>query len=368
MQTKYKNMKNFNLILFGLFISTALLNAQADFRSGYIIKDTGDTLYGTIDYRMDSYMSNICRFKNSDNIISVYSPSDIIAFRFIDSKFYVVREINSQKLFLEYLIKGKVNIYFLKNDRDEHYFIDKEGEKIMEIPFKESFVTIDRREYYSESTKHIGVLKYYMKDAPGLKSEIEGLKNLQQNNLIKLAKDYQNIVCKDEQCIVFENKIPVIKFSLEPCVGLISYRGDNKNIFSYGGYVFVSNPQVSEKLYFKTGIIFNTSKWYSTEAEELVDVKIVKFPLQFQYMYTAKKLQPKASIGVIFWTYNSDEDSGSAHSLSTSVGINYKFSNTLSLSTNFDLEYNPLIGGIVYDGGGLDLISYSIYLGLNITL
>ncbi len=89
---------------------TVILNAQTDFRAGYIIGNIGDTLYGEIDYRGDFWMSQICRFKADDNSIRAYSPQDIKAFRFIDSKYFISQEINNNKVFLEFLISGKVNI------------------------------------------------------------------------------------------------------------------------------------------------------------------------------------------------------------------------------------------------------------------
>ena len=54
-------------VLFGLLILTGVLNAQSDFRPGYIISTTGDTIFGEIDYRGDLSMSNVCRFKNGEN-------------------------------------------------------------------------------------------------------------------------------------------------------------------------------------------------------------------------------------------------------------------------------------------------------------
>lgn len=94
-----------------MFFSSVTLYAQTDFRSGYIIKNQGDTLYGLIDYRSDLKMSLTCKFKNDNNEIIEYTPSDILAFRIINSTFYISRIINDRKSILEFLINGKVNIY-----------------------------------------------------------------------------------------------------------------------------------------------------------------------------------------------------------------------------------------------------------------
>jgi len=47
-----------------------------------------------------------------------YTPEDLQAYRFFDSKYYISRKVKigeSEKLlFLEYLIKGKVDIFLLQ--------------------------------------------------------------------------------------------------------------------------------------------------------------------------------------------------------------------------------------------------------------
>jgi hypothetical protein len=56
-------MKLNRLLLLGLIISTGVLNAQTDFRTGYIIKAFDDTIHGLIDYQGDLLMGKVCRIK-----------------------------------------------------------------------------------------------------------------------------------------------------------------------------------------------------------------------------------------------------------------------------------------------------------------
>ncbi len=187
-----------SLLIIGLLILTELLNAQIDFRPGYIIKNTSDTLYGEIDYRGELLMSSICRFRDTDNTINEYSPSELTAYRIIDSKYYVSKEINHKKVFLEFLIKGKVSIYYMRDDNGDHYYLDKEDEKLIEIPYEAGTKFVGYKEVFYESKKHIGLLNYYMKDAPEFHSRIQSMKKPKHQNLIKLAEDYHNVVCEDE--------------------------------------------------------------------------------------------------------------------------------------------------------------------------
>jgi hypothetical protein len=100
-------MKKKGLVFWVWLISTGFLYAQNDFNPGYVITIKGDTLFGKIDYRGDLYMKSICRFMTAENTINEYTPHDILAYRFIDSKYYISREVDGKSVFLEYLIKGK---------------------------------------------------------------------------------------------------------------------------------------------------------------------------------------------------------------------------------------------------------------------
>lgn len=355
-------MKIKRLIFFGLLIATKVINAQTDFRPGYIINISGDTLYGKIDYRGDLLMSYICRFKNIDNTIIEYSPNDIIAYRFVDSKYFVSREIKNKNIFFEYLIKGKVNIYYFRDDKGDHYYIDKEGMKLTEIPYKEEKIYINRRPIYYESKKHIGLLRYYMQDTPEFQSRIDSLKKPDHQNLIKLAEDYHNALCEGEKCIIYEKGYSSTNVTFEPFWGLTKYKGYDKSINELGGYLYLWAPRVNEKLFFKTGLVYqkiSEDSWY---------LKIFKIPVQFQYMNMANKLQPKVSFGINYINLNFNEYKYFGRTLSLNVGLNYKIDNFVSLSISFNTDYTSIIDVIMNEDLKFDLVSYTINIGLLIDL
>ncbi len=63
--------------------------AQLDFRPGYTITNSNDTIKGVLLYK-DFNTSKICKFrKGMDDNTTDYSPSDIHAFRFDDGKYYI---------------------------------------------------------------------------------------------------------------------------------------------------------------------------------------------------------------------------------------------------------------------------------------
>ncbi len=74
--------------------------------------------------------------------------------------------------------------------------------------------------YKIKSYKHVGVLTYYMKDAPGLKTKISSIQEPGHKNLVSLAKNYHYHVCaEDEQCIQFKKELPLVKLNMEAVGG-----------------------------------------------------------------------------------------------------------------------------------------------------
>jgi hypothetical protein len=161
------------LLLSGFLFSTVLILAQTNFQPGYVIKTNGDTVFGKIDYRGDLLMSEICKFKLNDNADEiVYSPGDIAAYRFNNDKYFISKEVKGKKIFLEFLIKGQVSVFYMRDDNGDHFFIEKTGLGLAEIPYKESIKYKDNESYYFKSTTHIGILNLYMQDAPKLQGRI----------------------------------------------------------------------------------------------------------------------------------------------------------------------------------------------------
>lgn len=290
------------LITLGLFALTSTLPAQTNFKNGYVINNEGDTLYGKIDFRGDLLMSRVCKFKGSDDSVNEYAPQDIYGYRFIDSKYYVTKEINNEKVFLEYLIKGKVNIYYLRDEKGDHYFLEKEGVPLTIIPYEEGIKYVDNKPVYFQSTKHIGILNYYMQDASGIIKNIKNVEKPEHQNLIELAKKYHNSVCEDEECIVFEKKQSLFKVNFEVLAGTV-YLNNINNLrhrfnLQTGAIINIWMPRTNEKIYIKTGLL------YSRVVQDDETRKIIKVPIHLGYIApNTFKIRPTFSIGLLSPSY-----------------------------------------------------------------
>jgi len=142
------------LILFCFLFS---INAQENYSPGYIITNTYDTIRGYIDYKTDIQNAKVCHFKtNLNDEEKSFLPGQIAGYRFTDAgRFYVTKSVkikdSARTVFLEYLVKGIMNLYyytegsdastdvnynkyyFFENEKGEMNSITKGPDKIIEI-------------------------------------------------------------------------------------------------------------------------------------------------------------------------------------------------------------------------------------------
>lgn len=300
------------------FLFATSIKAEDKYRSGFIITNSNDTINGFIQaYNINAYTQ--CRFKKKlvDKVVE-YLPGEILAYRFDDSKFYISKqaplETGNKLLFLEYLIKGKARVYFFHDDMD-HYFIETENKKILELSEYPKLITKEDGTSYYKEDHYKGRLKYMLSDCPEILPEIER-SSLKPGNMINLAKDYHNRVCKSEQCTVFERKIKPVKiqisivggfafnkFEIEQShtnvsmEGLIGCKFDIENLFFS-----------SEKSTIQLGLLFQNYSNYTMYNENNantiyyamksnLNTVAVRIPMIYKYSFSLERIRPYVGAG-----------------------------------------------------------------------
>lgn len=188
-----------------------MANAQDNFRKAFIITNTNDTVYGFVDMKTDKRNAELCRFKISESgEVRDYFPGNIIGYRFVDDgKFYVTRivEIDSvkQSLFLEFLVEGKMNLYYYLKDRTDYYFFDDEEHDMVLVTKKTNqFLQYNDLSSY-EDNKYKGVMAYLFKDV-NILSEKSREADFNRTTMIEFTKEYHDSICTTGgSCILFEN-------------------------------------------------------------------------------------------------------------------------------------------------------------------
>ena len=326
------------IFFIGFLFPISLLNAQTDFRPGYVVTNSNDTLYGEIDYRGDKLMGQICKFRSNESNIAEYTPYDIAAYRFPDSKYYVSREVSGKRVFLEFLIKGEVNIYYLRDEIGNRYFIDKEGMSLAEMPYEEGIREVNKNKYSYTSRSHLGILLYYMQDAPDVvQKQITKLKKPEHNSLIKLAEDYHYAVCMDgAQCIIFEKKSPLVKLSaVNVTAGMLYDAGESS--FTGGVLLNLWMPRINEKVYMRTGLL------YQEKEIPNVGVSRYKIPLMLEYIYPKSIIRPKFAYGWSVYTFKPKMMSPATYSVTCMGGFNISLNSSIGFSLEYNAEFIPFM-------------------------
>ncbi len=365
--TRHKLLKKNRFVWFLLigFVASSVMisvDAQTQYKTGYVVTLSGDTLHGKIDYRGSVQMQQQCTFKDAAKNKTTYFPNQIKEFRFVDGKYYVAKPWNDQSVFFEYLVKGNVSFYYLKYQGKDRYFVDKAGESMAEIKYNEGTKQRQEKTYYYESKIHMGVLRYYMQDAPQVIPQIEALEKPSAQNLTQLSRVYHGKVCATDSCIVYEKQTPPVGISVEPFAGMVQFNGYPDFQSEFGAYVYVWAPRMNENLYLKTGVAYHQQP---TEDEE---VSAYRIPLQLQYVYGAYRVQPKLSAGINLLVRQLPDYTELYNNLTLNLGLNVVLTKSLALSAWFNTDYTSFSQTMLSENSGGGLVSYAISLGLLIQL
>jgi hypothetical protein len=235
---------------------------------GYVLVSEKDTLFGQLDNKNYSSNSQFCDFRHSatDSAVRFY-PEKIFGYRFNNGKYYISRNIKIEddtvRVFVEYLIHGKLNVYFFQDKVDKnHYFISKDMQPLSELIHIKENIEKDGIQMLNETRPYIGILTYYTADCPAMKNDIIRLIEPDHKNLISFAEKYHNLTCIGQKCVVYEKKLSR-KVKLNVYGGSIfylpfyffGYESGQTNIYPvYGVNFLFQYTQRSERVYLGIGL------------------------------------------------------------------------------------------------------------------
>jgi len=262
------------------------LYSQSDFRNGYIIKNNNDTIYGLIDYRGNKANAKKCIYKKNDHSEKQeFTPTDLKAYRFSDSKYYISKSVKLEgvetTIFLEYLINGIVDILYYRDDLGEHYLADTHDGKLYELKNEDKEFSVNYEIFTKKSKEYIGILKYLFRNSPSIVQKVDAIA-LDHKSLIKIAHDYHEEVCSNKECIIYEKKLSKIITSFGPLIGVnvisISELGSFQEIYldnirfknviypSIGLFYKFGMPGLNDKLYFQYEGVYSHIKLTGTNS------------------------------------------------------------------------------------------------------
>ncbi len=352
-----------------LLLLTLSVNAQSNFKQGYIITNDHDSIIGLIDFRTDTQNSHFCRFKQSEKSPEqIYYPGDIFSYRFIDEgKYYVSHTIVidgvSQKVFLEYLINGMMNLYYYYDSENNlsYYFFENENKELVSITKKEDIIEDNR---LKKDTKYIGVLSYVFKDYPTIKKDLNNT-SFSRSSMIHLVKEYHELTCSPgDVCVDFENDYKKhyvnFDFSIYGGVQVQNYSFKTKNYYEYdfdqtkslspivGGAVGISLPRFAKSM----SVVFDVAlSILKGESESTTNFTYKKYEfnacnltgrINLKYSYPSGKYRPTIEAGMSIYKFF--DMSGSLYTESRIVAMTNRFTKDEILFPSLFSGFNCAIG------------------------
>jgi hypothetical protein len=120
----------YSVLIVAILIFALDLSAQKVFREGYIIKNSGETLTGLVEFSDNQTIPDPCRFKRFDIARTVeYSPSAIKAYGYMNGNRFESWNIGNGPVFLEVIVTGKLTLF----QRESKYYVSKEKGKPVEL-------------------------------------------------------------------------------------------------------------------------------------------------------------------------------------------------------------------------------------------
>ena len=327
-------MKPIKLTLIVLFISFPLqgLLAQKIFRDGYIVKKSGESLTGLVEYSVKQDIPSECIFKRFDIARAVvYSPNDILAFGYRNGNRYESRETDGKNSFYEVIVTGKIILY----QKGSKFYIDKDHLGFVEL--KAGTITYNsgtgNREYKSLS-EFLGFI------TEGKAGPVAGKFNL-RNEIVPLiisynkesAKSYYvfNRSISEKQLSQEAWKSGVSKNSFGVISGVNIYMLNlkfNPNMYGITSNNYVPNPgkemglvtgltyerllsRKTDRLSARISLLYTNQSFYCygerannaggiTRDDANFSFTGIKIPVLFQYSLTGGRIVPYLNAGVAY--------------------------------------------------------------------
>jgi len=296
--------------------------AQSDFKPGLIITTTNDTIRGFVDHKKNSVNAKECVFrKSADSDSHTYKPGEINGYRIDNDKFYVTKKINGEKLFLEFLVDGIVNLYYYDQNGNDRFFLERDTAVVALTNDKTTFYKSTAQGFgevkvEKMSNKYKGVLNYEFRDDMRMVPKIRAA-TFDEKSLIKLVKQYHTDVCTDQSCIVYtkSNRSGVsIGPSLSWIIASMQLDGSKNRVrdtqLSYGVEIQYRPPFLFYRWSLITGVAFSKNSFngdftgrffdYTYDLTYTINLtyNVVRIPIVFRYTFPAKKIQPFVHAGV----------------------------------------------------------------------
>ncbi|MGB3801687.1 MAG: hypothetical protein WA952_17855 [Lewinella sp.] len=343
-----------SFIIVFLILAISSLSAQHDFRPGFIVTVANDTVAGEVDYRGDVTLNTLASFRTGEGKTAEYAPGTINAYGFDDGRLFVSETVDNQPLFLERLTSGRVDLYYFRDERFNHYLIDKPGLGLSMLEYKETIKRVRGKRVLNRSRSHVLLLNYYLQDWVDAPEKTKDLGEPRHEDLINLLRQYHAAVGAADDFEVLKEQPPLIVVSPELVGGYTKYFDvSDLSVTSYTPVGIIGHlwmPRFNERLYFRTGMLYTRFELESGSRG------YYKLPVQLEYIYPSGAFRPRFAFGPNF-------NNLTANTVSGNIGAMVRVANRVFVTAAYELEFEQEFVIIP-----VDFLAQSVSVGVSLML
>ena len=370
-------------------VNCEYIQAKNNFASGFIIKTSGDTLRGQIEYKNWNFNPQKIKFKASLEFeITEYSPMDIVAFS-VSGEIYksaIVKvdsstvnkfsetpqfEFRVDTTFLQMIFQGNKSLYLYKDKFNQNNFYIYDNSQYVLLEHKK-YIRKDYKdkEYLASNNRYIGQLRVYLENFKNIDKYLTGIEykskkiekvfeNYYKTNFVKSYKSRPVEKIKAEYGIVAGvNMIDLgFKTSSLSFYPLPEADFDNSLNFSGGLFFNIVLPRNNEKWSIYNELFYtkyNTSAVFNNYQNDN-RYEIHNYNVGYSYLKLNNMLRYKFPIGNVSCFVNGGISSGLIVDEVNVDNVYRKYNNTITTSSH----------PIFYDGPNLNVFeSYKYEQGL----
>lgn len=320
------NVKRFIFLIISVSV-TQLAVAQNEFREGFIVTESMDTIYGLVSYNDALEGKKYCIFKKSEGSPEqIFKASDLFGYGFVDdrqyeSKIIEVGENEKEEIFLQVLVKGDISLY-----RDYKRYFAEKGDTISYELSNEYLEKIKYGVVHNvKSNRYVAMLRLLMTDCEEVQNKIHRTP-YREKSLTELVTSYNNCIddpSGDFSSVVYKENKKWIQLDLGLFAGVNfskldfaaqdlanSYLTEQpyKDVSPLiGSYLEIGFPRINERLSLQTGIHYVPVKYssssfhYTGYATQYNDVSIaldqLKIPVGIKFSMISNSLEPYINLG-----------------------------------------------------------------------
>jgi len=249
----------------------------------------------------DLMNSKFCQIKFSSSVYK-YGPSEIYEYGFKDGRIYISKEItildSAQQVFLELLVRGKTNLYYLKGKGFRIFYLENDHTFLNEIP---------KKDYKDEKIGFRERLSDFTSDCHNVSDAIK-FTSYRKKSLSKLITRYNKCELKP---------FPHFRYGLNigyEFTKLIITKGNEYQYINYldfkydGGFLialFADYPISASDFSLHTELNFSKHGFSYNKLVEEKDIDFVsnisslKIPVLLRYEYPLNKIRPFLNVGLL---------------------------------------------------------------------